>query len=336
MATTIRDIAKNAGVGVGTVSRVLNNNPAVSQQTRSRVLSVIKKFNYIPNANARRLSLGKTFNIAVIVPFFTMPSVVERLRGIEATLANSEYDLVLYNVESVERRNFCFLHVPRVQRIDGMLIISLSPHHVDVTHFLQSHVPTVLIDARHDKLNRIVIDDVLGGQQATEYLLSLGHKRIAFVGDVLQNPFNFCSISDRFEGYKKALAQAGIGFRPEYHMQSAHGRAQSHQMALNLLTLPTPPTAIFAASDTQAFGVLQAAKQLGIHVPHELSVIGYDDIELAPYFDLTTIRQPLFETGRYGAELLLRTIKNKPSTPIKTLLPTELVVRQTTAPLHQN
>lgn len=329
---TIRDVAEYAGVGVGTVSRVLNENPSVSDATRQKVLAAIDALNYTPNPIARRLSLRKTLAIGVIVPFFTRPALMERLRGVEYALAESEYDLILFNVETTSKRDEYFHDVPRRERFDGLLIVSLSPRNGDVEHFLEAGVPTVLVDARHPDLSRVVIDDVAGGRLATQHLIELGHRKIGFVGDQFESPFNFVSSRDRYEGYRQALAEAGISFQPEYLRQGLHGREQARQMATDLLALPDPPTAIFAASDTQAFGVLEAVRDVALRVPEDVSVIGYDDIEIAEYLHLTTIRQPLFALGVEGVELLLESIANPPPVPRRVLLPVELVVRGTTAP----
>jgi DNA-binding LacI/PurR family transcriptional regulator len=329
---TIRDVAEYAGVGVGTVSRVLNENPSVSDATRQKVLAAIETLDYTPNPIARRLSLRKTLAIAVVVPFFTRPAFTERLRGVEYALADSEYDLILFNVETTAKRDAYFHDVPRRERFDGLLIVSLSPRNGDVEHLLQAGVPTVLLDARHPDLSRVVIDDVAGGRLATQHVIDLGHRKIGFVGDQLDNPFNFISSRDRFEGYRQALAEASITFRAEHHRQGEHGREPARQMASDLLATSDPPTAIVAASDTQAFGVLEAARDAGLRIPEELSVIGYDDIEIAEYLGLTTIRQPLFALGVEGVGLLLDSIANPPPAPRRVLLPVELVVRGTTAP----
>jgi LacI family transcriptional regulator len=329
---TIRDVAKRAGVGVGTVSRVLNNSPSVSDSTRRKVLTAIDELSYTPNPSARRLSLGKTLSIAVIVPFFTRPAFVERLRGVEYALSQSEYDLILFNVETTVERDIYFRELPRRERVDGLLVISLSPPNGEVNYLLQAEVPTVLVDAYHPSLDHVVIDDVAGGRLATQHLIDLGHSKISLVSDPLVNPFNFVSSRDRYQGYRQALAEAGIPFRPEYHRQAPHGREEARQMAADLLSLPDRPTAIFATSDTQAVGVLEAAQNMGLMVPEDLSVIGYDDIEMAEYLHLTTIRQPLFALGIEAVELLLDSIANPPVAPRRVLLPIELVVRGTTAP----
>lgn len=329
---TIRDVAKAAGVGVGTVSRVLNNSPAVNDATRQKVEAAIAKLSYTPSPIARRLSLGKTHTIAAIVPFFTRPAFVERLRGVEYALADSQYDLVLYNVESPARRDDYFHSIPRPERVDGMLIISLSPNDAEADYFLQTGVPLVLIDAQHSRLNRIIIDDVQGGYLATKHLIDLGHRRIACISDWLENPFNFVANRKRYQGYRQALTEANIPFHPEYHRQGKHTRQKSRELTYELLDLPEPPSAIFAVSDTQAIGVLEAARNRGLNVPRDLSVIGYDDIEIAEYLQLTTIRQPLFAFGVEGVELLLEAIESPPFSPQEVLLPVELIIRGTTTP----
>lgn len=332
MAATIYEVAKRAGVGVGTVSRVLNGSPNVRQETRQRVLNVIEQLNYHPSPIARRLSLRKTLTIGVIAPFFTRPSIVERLRGIESLVAESEYDLIVYNIETPTKRDACFRDVATGQRVDGLIIIHLAPTEADVQRWGVAQTPVILVDTRHPALHRVVIDDVAGGHMATQHLIELGHRRIAFISDPLDEPFNFTSSRDRMQGYRQALAEHGLSFRPEYHQAGEHGREQARAMAHSLLRLPDPPTAIFTHSDTQALGVMQTASDLGLQIPRDLSVIGFDDIEMAEYVHLTTIRQPLVETGRRGIELLLRAMDDPDLPTTCEELPIELVVRRTTGP----
>jgi LacI family transcriptional regulator len=335
MPTTIRDVAQRSGFGLGTVSRVLNNSPLVSEPTRQRVQMAIAELKFRPNQTARRLSLGKTLNIAAIVPFFTRPAFVERLRGVENALIESEYDLILYNVETPERRDRCFRDVPRRAQVDGVLIISLPPRTEDAAYLEAADVPVVLVDANHPALtalSRIIVDDIQGGCQAVEHLIGLGHTRIGYISDELDTPFNFTSSRDRYEGYRRALVAAGIGVRPEYHGQGEHGRVAARRLAAEMLALPERPTAIFTASDTQALGVLEAARDCGCKVPDDLSVIGYDDIEVAEYVGLSTIRQPMYQSGRDGVGLLLKRLAAPDSAPVCKTMTTELVIRQTTAP----
>ncbi len=339
MSATIRDVARKAGVGLGTVSRVLNDSPLVSSATRQRVLNVIAELNYMPSHAARSLSLGKTLTVATIAPFFTRPSVVERLCGIEANLTGSGYHQIFFNVENVERRNECLRDVSRREYADGVLIISLTPHADEIAPILKSHMPVVLIDAEASGLTDVRVDNPYGGYLATQHLIDLGHQNIAYLSDPLQDPlyFDFTSSRDRYQGYCKALNDADIPIRPDNHVWGLHGRYEARCLARNLLSRYDRPTAIFAASDTQAMGVLEAARDLSVRVPDELSVIGFDDIDVAEYLGLTTIRQPLFESGARGVELLLEILGSEESylPPKHEMLPIELVVRSTTAPCQE-
>ena len=192
----------------------------------------------------------------------------------------------------------------------------------------------MLVDANHKSLttlNRVITDDVAGGSAATQHLLELGHTRIGFISDLIETPFNFTSSRDRLQGYRKALKAAGIPFRSDYHAQGEHGRYEARRLATAMLQQPDRPTAIFAASDTQALGVLEAAQDLNLRVPENLSVIGYDDIEISEYIGLTTMRQLLYESGKRGVELLLEVLEDSAVKARCEVLPTELIVRKTTA-----
>ena len=328
---TIRDVAKHAGVGVGTVSRVLNDSEGVRETTRLRVKAAIDALNYSPSPVARHLSGGKAMAIGVIVPFFTNASVVKRLQGIVSVLANSEYDLVLFDVESTENRDILLTNILRRKLVDGLIILSLRPTDSDMEQFLLAGVPGVIVDASHPQLNSVIVDNVAGGRLATQHLIDLGHTKIGFISDYPDNPFNISPVQDRHEGYLSALDQAGIPMRPDYYREGTLDSQEARCLALELLSLADPPTAIFAYSDTQAIGVLEAARELEMRVPQDLSVIGFDDIEAAEYMQLTTVRQSLFDSGVTGARLLLDTMAQIPSAPQEILLPTELVIRSSTA-----
>lgn len=335
MPATIRDVAKKAGVGLGTVSRVINKSPQVSRETRQRVVDAIEALDYRPNPIARRLSWGKTLTIAAIAPFFTRPATVERLRGVELSIAGTEYDLIVFNVETPERRDFTFAEVARRERVDGAMIISLPPAREDLQRFKQVQLPIVLLDVNNPSLanfNRVIVDDVEGGHRATRHLLDLGHKRIGYISDAFDDPFFFSASRSRFTGYKQALEGGGLEVDPDLHRQGDHGRYEAQRLASELLGLDDPPTAIFAASDTQALGVLEAARELGLRVPQDLSVIGYDDVEFADYVGLTTVRQRLFESGQVGLQLLLDVISEPTREPVCEEMQSDLVIRSTTAP----
>ena len=297
---TIRDVAQRAGVSLATVSRALNGSSLVNEDTKRRIVAVAAELDFAPSLSARRLSLGKTQTITVLVSFLTRPQAAERLRGIDAALADSEFDLVIYNVETVEKRNQYFQTLPLRQRTDGLLVVSLPPPAEDVARLARAGVPVVFIDARENTRRfRASWDDVAGGELATEHLLDLGHRRIGFIGDAFDNPFGFTSSHDRFEGYSRALGIGGPETQPiSRFCWAPTGATRRATWRHGCSSRPDRPTAIFAASDTQALGVLAAAQDLGLHVPDDLSVIGYDDIEACDFVGLTTVRQHLFESGR--------------------------------------
>ena len=328
----IADVAAHAGVGVATVSRVLNGRANVAAATRERVLAAIKTLDYHPSSVARNLSLRRTLVIGVVTPFLTNPSPIERVRGIVTALGESEYDLALFDVESPGRQRRAFRLLADPHRTDGLLIVSLIPPKDEVARLQAAGIATVLVDARDDSLPSVVIDDIEGAAMATRYLLQLGHRRVAFIGDKPMDGFRFVSSRDRTVGYERALAEYDVAVRPEYVREGTHSRHVARSIAEELLRLPTPPTGIFAASDTQALGVLEAARAFRLRVPDDLSVVGFDDIEIASYAGLTTIRQPLFESGRRGAELLLAALGgNTPAARVETLQ-LDLIVRGTTGP----
>ncbi|OGO58418.1 MAG: hypothetical protein A2Z32_08845 [Chloroflexi bacterium RBG_16_69_14] len=332
---TIGDVARLAGVGRGTVSRVLNERANVDPMTRARVLAAIKDLDYVPSQTARRLSLGRTQTIAVILPFLTRPSAVERLRGIEFASVVAGYDMIVFNVETAERRDAVFRDLPRAERVDGLIIVSLSPHPDELERIRRFGLPTVLVDAHHRGLPRVVADDVLGGRLATEHLLGLGHRRVGFIGDLPRVPLAFASSRLRQSGYRRALHEAGLEVHAELVASGVHSRHRGLELARGMLTRQRPPTAIVCASDTQAAGALEAAESLGLSVPLDLSVVGYDDLDLADHLHLTTVRQPLFDSGVRAVQKLLLGIDGGPMTPLREVLPIRLVVRESTAPpLH--
>jgi DNA-binding LacI/PurR family transcriptional regulator len=334
MAATIRDVARRAGVGLGTVSRVLNNSPLVSPVTRKRVLDAIAELRYSPSQIARSFASGKTLTVSVIAPFFTRPSVVERLRGIESALHANGYSLVVFNVETAARRDTCLHDISRHDRSDGALIISLTPREDEILALREAGTAVAMVDTAAEGMYGVRIDDIFGGEVAVRHLLDLGHRRIGFVGDSDEEvrSFNFSSSRDRHAGYLRALAAAGVAPRAEYARYGAHGRYDARVLARNLLQLPEPPTAIFAASDTQAMGVLEAARDLKLRVSGDLSVVGFDDIDVAEYLGLTTVQQPLFTSGKRGVEILLSLLAGDPPALQSEVLPIALVVRATTAP----
>jgi LacI family transcriptional regulator len=328
---TIADVAARAGVGPSTVSRVLNDGQ-VSGKSRDRVLSAIDDLDYRPRASARSLVTGATATLSLVIPFFTHPSAVERVRGVLAAVDDTDYDLVICNVSNVAQRDEYLGRGAPLDRSDGMLIVSLAPHDDEVAAFVRTGAPVVVLDAFHPRLPCLRIDDVAGGMLATRHLIELGHERIAFLGDRPEPGLGFVSSERRRDGYRHALQAARLPVLPELEKVGPHGRDVAHRLTTELLTLDEPPTAIFAASDSQALGVLEAAGFEGFAVPDDISVVGFDDIEVASYVGLTTVHQPLAESGQRAVERLLGLVHDEGSQPHEERLELSLMVRRTTAP----
>lgn len=332
---TIADVARRAGVGIGTVSRVLNDRPKVGAQTRERVLAAIAELDYVPSANARRLSSGRTRTVAVVTTHLVAPSVVERLRGIEQSLTRAGMDLMIRNVETRQRRDEVVRETIRTDRIDGAILISISPDAQELAQIRRTELPVVLVDAHHRSLPRIVCDDLRGGRIAASHLVGLGHTAVAFLGDPPRPSLGVRSSSMRSTGAAEVLAEHGCTLRTHHIVAVEDARREARQLAESLLTQPGRPTAVMAANDTIAFGVLQAARNVGLNVPGDVSVIGYDDVETADLVQLTTIHQPLYETGVLAVERLLEAVEaveGRRAGPLRTVVPVHLVQRATTGP----
>ena len=334
---TIADVAAASGVGVGTVSRVINGAANVRESTRRTVLAVIKQLGYRPSYLAASLSRGTPRTVAIIVPHLTAPSAVMRLVGALAVLDEHDYDSVVCNVDTPEQRDHHLTALTSRYRVDGVIVVSLRLSRQWLASFRRAGVPLVAIDVVLAGVPHTVIDDIAGGRIATQHLLSLGHRRIGFVGDTRRQASStdpgFAS-HQRLCGYREALEKAGVAYDASLVRRGPHGAANAEALAAKLLSLPEPPSAIFAASDTQAMGVLAAAERAARQVPGELSVIGFDDIESAKLLGLSTVRQPLEDSGTEAARRLCALLRGEPIGPLRQQLPLEVVHRSSTAHLR--
>lgn len=326
---TIYDVAECAGVSITTVSRVLNTPNKVNSKTREKILTAIDTLGYVPKAEARARAMQQTGRIGVISPFFTAPSFIQRLRGIAGALSFKNFELVIYTVESTDRLQGYLSSLPLTGNLDGLIILSLPIGENEVRRLIDHGLPTVLIEYPHPKLNCVVIDDVEGGHMAATYLLEKGHRRIAFLGDSDLPEYAIQPVSLRLNGFRQALEKAQVMLPDTFVRFAPHSQEQTRQVAKELLNLAEPPTAIFAATDFRALVILKAVRQLDIKVPEQLAIIGFDDLDMAEYADLTTIRQHLEESGRLAVEVLLSQIESPSRPPKHVKIPLTLIERKT-------
>ena len=329
---TILDVARDAGVGVGTVSRVLNDHPRVAEATRARVMEAIDRLGYRPNPLARGLSLGHSSTIAVLVPSLTSASVMQRLGGAIGVFNAQERPVTVTSIESKAQFDRVLEDLTERSKPSGVLVVSLPLSQSTRSDLAASGVALVTVDVASEGVHGFTIDDVLGGRIATDHLLDLGQRRVAFLGDSVDQPMGFTSSQRREDGFRAAMAARSVPVDEDLVLRGDFGLESARSLTQHLLRLPEPPTAVFAASDTQALGVIEAARSSRREVPGNLAVIGFDDIDIAPYVGLTTVRQRLELSGRLSAQRMLDLVDGTAPEPTNTVLELELVVRATTGP----
>jgi DNA-binding LacI/PurR family transcriptional regulator len=314
---TIYDVARTAGVSIATVSRVLNTPQQVNEATRAAVLLAIDQLGFVPKAEAMARARRRYQRIGVLAPFFTVPSFVQRLRGVAGVLSGSTYELVVYSVDTAAQCRNYLESLPVTQRVDGLIVMSLRVNEHIVERLLQQGLPTVLVETTHPALSSVLIENESGGRLAAHYLLQRGYRQLAFVGGDSEIPGYTLHTSElRLAGYRRHLHEAGITL-PEAYVRITHNSQEyARQETHVLLGLPEPPKAIFAASDFLAMGVLKAVRERGLRTPQDVAVIGFDDLDIADYIGLTTIRQSLDEAGRVAVELLLARLA-EPMRPVQ-------------------
>jgi len=332
--STLARVAAHAGVGIGTVSRVLNRSPNVSPEMRARVEAAIAEIGYVRTRKQRPEQARRHGHVGVLVTFFDEPSAYQRLRGVVSRLQPYDLHIVLYNVASPSQARETVVELPRHESLEALIVMSLPLTEAEGELLAGARFPTFLVDTWSPWLPSVRIDDRAGGRLATQHLLDLGHRRIAFVGEPPHNAFGFVSSARREAGYREVLTEAGVEPDAQLVRHGAHLRSAARRMTLELLALDDPPTAVVAASDVQAVGVIEAADQLGRRVPEDISVVGYDDIELASLMGITTVRQPLEASGRRVADLVVQSLSTSSRTVFVEDMEIELVVRSTTGPLR--
>lgn len=327
--TTVYDVAKKAGVSIATVSRVINSPDKVNPETRARVLATIHELRYVPKAEAVARARKSTGRIGVLAPFFSYPSFLQRLRGVAKALTGLPYELTMYNVDSTARRDSYITSLALTRRLDGLILMALPFTEAIVDRLVHNSIETVSIEVTHPSFSSVEIDDAGGGRMAAEYLICKGHRQLAFIGDADLPELAFPTSDRRLNGYRAAIHAAGLELEETNIALAPQSVEDARRCMHRLLDLAHPPTAVFCASDTQAMGALKAARERGKRVPQDIAIVGFDDLDIADYLGLTTIRQHLEESGRLALELLLSRLEDR-RRPIQNIrLNLELVERDT-------
>lgn len=332
----IDQVARLAGVSTATVSRALSGNGHVSEATRLRVNAAAGELGYVVSSNASSLATGRTRNIGVVIPFLNRWYFGAVLEGAEQSLLSHGYDLTLYNLSGGDDlRKSVFEHFLLRKRVDAVIAISLQLTGDEVERLMAINKPIVGVGGSIAGVRTLSIDDAAVATLATDHLLALGHRTIAFIGGNRESEMDFHVPSQRRSGFAAALTEVGIDVDPALFRAADFTIPGGYAAAKHLLGDPlTRPTAIFAASDEMAIGAILAARDLGLSVPGDVSVMGVDDHELAEFFGLTSIAQFPALQGRMAVDILMDQLHPDHSArkSNNTTLPFELIVRSSTAP----
>jgi DNA-binding LacI/PurR family transcriptional regulator len=330
---TMRQIAERARVSLGTVSHVINNTAKVREKLRERVLEAIRGLGYQPSQLARGLRRNQTNMLVMIIPDVTNPFFPAVVRGVEDVAYKSSFRLVLCNTDNDARKEISYLNEMRSYRPAGWLLIPAVDSQI-APHFRTpgAGAPVVCLDRQPQGWNGdlVLVANEVGAHSATGHLLRMGHRQLA----VITGPLHLANAVERLQGFKRALAEAKVSIEPDYIQEAGFERNSGYQAAKRLLRILPRPTAIFACNDLMALGVLLAARELGLHCPEDLSIVGFDNLDFAEFTApaLTTVNQPGYQLGTTAARLLLGRIAGSAQARQQVVLPTELKIRHSTAP----
>lgn len=332
---TRTDVARRAGVSTATISYVINNGPrAVAPETRERVLRTIAELGYYPNELARSLRIQQTSTVGLVIPDLLNPFYAGLARSLEDICFNQGYVVIVCSTNREADKERRFAELLRAKQVDGVVFLPDSQSIDAISILTAAHVPTVVLEHDFPNLHCIAIDDRRGGQLATEHLLNLGHRRIAFI----QQQTSHTTSRYRLEGYRQAMRNAGIMPDPALVVTSDSNPASGAAAMARLLALRSErrATAVVAHNDIIALGALHALRTAGLAVPSDVSVVGYDDIASAAFYapPLTTISYPKAAMARAAANRLFAMMSEQGDSlpPFTELLPVELAIRESTGP----
>ena len=321
---TIQDVAKTVGVSVSTVSRVLNGKVDVASETQDRILSVIDKLGYATNLAARSMRSQKKNLIGLIISDIATSFPIEVMKGVNRAIADSEFDLLVYTTGNVRKSGQASHEQKYVSLLnnsitDGVIIVTPAASE------FSTDAPIVSVDPHISNPNypSVHANNYQAALDVMDYLLTLGHRRIGFISGRPELE----SSNDRLKAYRGALEKAGIPVDEKLIVSGDYSTETGARCTQKLLSLNAPPTAIFASNDQTAMGVFQVADEMGIHIPDDLSVIGFDNITESKYMGLTTMDQFISKMGFVATQMLIKLINSEPLDVQTHIMPTRLVVR---------
>jgi DNA-binding LacI/PurR family transcriptional regulator len=327
--STIYDVARKAGVSIATVSLALNNPARVKPSTLTRVMAAVDELAYVPKTEAVVRARRGVGRIGVMAPFTSYPSFSRRLNGVLHTTRDLPMEIVIYDQESAAVTSPSLSSIPLTRQLDGLVIMALPFDDKVAERLIRHKLPTVLVEVEHPSFSSVAIDDAEGGRLVGEYLLRRGHTRLACIIEQKRGQPRTLPAEARLDAFQRTLTASGYPL-PDTHVRHIpYGVEHARQAAMELFDLPQPPTAIFAYDDVLAMGVLRAARDRGLRVPDDVAVVGFDDSDLAEHLGLTTVRQPLEESGEIAARTLLDQIAAPARSLQKVMLRLSLVERST-------
>lgn len=338
---TIEDVARRADVSVATVSRALRGMPNVAPETRSRVVEAAESLGYVPHAAAASLASGRSRAIGLVAPFFAIWYTSQVIAGVESVLSVFGYDLIVYAADTSENRAAFMERLGRRgARVDGLVLVDFFPDEDARQALATADLPIVSLGEHIEGVASLTVDNASAAHRAVRHLVDLGHVRIAIAGSKQVSPHGSPVLGERRRGYRRALREAGLEATGELELPGALFIAGGREAMDAIGEMDEPPTAVFCLSDEVALGLMGRASEIGVDVPGDLSVVGFDDHDLSPAFGLTTVRQPVSQLGGRIARYLLGNlgeagIGHEPGIHGHVEVPVELIVRRSTSQPRQ-
>lgn len=336
MSVTIGDVAARADVSVATVSRALRGLPNVAPETRARVLAAADELAYVVDPQASRLAAGRTRSVGVVVPRIGQWYYATVLDAVDAVVAAAGYDLLPFALAGPEAQERFLERMPFRKRVDGLVVVDVPLTDEELGRMAAVDIPVVTVGLRTRAFSSLTVDNRRGVRMATEHLIGLGHTRIGFLGGHQPEPFDFPIPRLRREGFEEALRTRGLPVESSWVADAELTPAGGVAAMTRLMHADERPTGVVAMADEMAIGAMQVAHDLGLRIPEDLSIVGFDDHDLSEYLGLTTVRQDVPAQGRAAAGWILEAVAAADGRHVHhDVLPTRLVVRRSTAvPAH--